>query len=498
MRWQNRILLRGILALVLLSWSGSQPLGAAQPGTGRAGQTGGAPSGRSLPGFPTMSLSRERGAMPQHVPGSVSRGGSEFRSPSFAPSVPSRPSFEHPTKRPSIPHFPTRPSIVPSPITRPEQLPSLGARPLPSTRPIPLPSPISPPSSRPIKPPPSTRPPIAGRPPIVDPPVVRPPVTTLPGTRPPGTRPPGARPPIATLPGELPPVTRPPGVRPPIARPPVIKPPVTIPPGVRYPRPDRDLTIINHHNYYNNYHHYGPSCLPHYYSSLHYHWGPTGWSYVVYRPAFCTYYQYYGQSGILFGIGGSRIVYVNPFFVATPTVVLPYLNYSRPIPVPYANDQESAQDLVRSEQAIRRFDDARGLFARGEYGRATDLIEEAIQLLPGDPNLHQFRALVLFARARYTDAAAAIYAVLAVSPGWDWQTISALYPDPQIYEQQLRQLVEYSTANPNAVEARFLLAYHCLVIDDRASAVALLEEVAKAKPGDRVIRDLLEAARGAL
>ena len=47
------------------------------------------------------------------------------------------------------------------------------------------------------------------------------------------------------------------------------------------------------------------------------------------------------------------------------------------------------------------------------------------------------QALTLFAQRKYKDAASAIYAVLAAGPGWDWQTMSELYPDPEVYTKQL-------------------------------------------------------------
>ena len=58
--------------------------------------------------------------------------------------------------------------------------------------------------------------------------------------------------------------------------------------------------------------------------------------------------------------------------------------------------------------------------------------------MPNDPTLHEFRRLVLFALDRYDEAAAALYAVLSVGPGWDWTTLISLYGDPETYTQQLR------------------------------------------------------------
>ena len=44
----------------------------------------------------------------------------------------------------------------------------------------------------------------------------------------------------------------------------------------------------------------------------------------------------------------------------------------------------------------------------------------------------------LFAQGKYEQAAAPLYAVLSVGPGWDWTTLSGMYPDVDTYTGQLR------------------------------------------------------------
>jgi Tfp pilus assembly protein PilF len=185
---------------------------------------------------------------------------------------------------------------------------------------------------------------------------------------------------------------------------------------------------------------------------------------------------------------------VNPFYTRPATIAIPALDYSVPIRIPAADSRESIQDMVRSERAIQRFDDARESFRRGDYARANDLIDESIALLPSDPALHQFRALVLFARHRYSEASAVIYSVLAVAPGWDWETINRLYDDPNRYEEHLRDLIRHVRTRP-AADAQFLLAYHCMVIGEWAAAEEQLEQVLAANPTDRVTRNMLAAVR---
>ena len=89
-------------------------------------------------------------------------------------------------------------------------------------------------------------------------------------------------------------------------------------------------------------------------------------------------------------------------------------------------------------------------------------INAALAYRPDDAALHEFRALIMFATGQYRDAAAGLNAVLAVGPGWDWTTLSGLYSSIDTYTQQLRKLEDYIRQNTQAVDARFVLAYHYL------------------------------------
>ena len=117
--------------------------------------------------------------------------------------------------------------------------------------------------------------------------------------------------------------------------------------------------------------------------------------------------------------------------------------------------------------------------------------------MPNDPTLHQFRALVLFARGKYQDAAAAAYSVLAVDSGWTRETLSKLYDDPAQYEAQFRALQRYAETNPRSIDARFLLGYHYLMLGEFDRALQNLEVVRAARPDDRVTINLITAIREA-
>jgi tetratricopeptide (TPR) repeat protein len=231
---------------------------------------------------------------------------------------------------------------------------------------------------------------------------------------------------------------------------------------------------------------------------------------------------------------GANYTYSNPFYVESPVVEsVPALDYSQPIQVPtpvsvsvdnssYATSlidtsaddsvlpvaaeaQEPAPEATTSAlppepttptvppEATRHFDIAREAFKTEEYDRALTEVDEAIKLLPKDATLHEFRALVLFAQKKYKDAAAGIYAVLAVGPGWNWETMSGLYAKRETYTKQLRALEAYTRDNPSAPDGHFLLAYQYLVLGSVPAATTQLKEFEKEVPSDQLAPQLVKA-----
>jgi tetratricopeptide (TPR) repeat protein len=137
------------------------------------------------------------------------------------------------------------------------------------------------------------------------------------------------------------------------------------------------------------------------------------------------------------------------------------------------------------------FDAARNAFMQGDYQTALGRVDQAIAQVPNDTVLHEFRGLVLFALGRYKEAAAAVYAVLSTGPGWDWTTLSGLYPNVDVYTEQLRALEHYAKSRPAASEAKFLLAYHYLTCGYTDAAAAQLKEVVRLNPRDQLSAQLL-------
>lgn len=189
--------------------------------------------------------------------------------------------------------------------------------------------------------------------------------------------------------------------------------------------------------------------------------------------------------------------YSNPYYYESyPVGGGSYVDYSQPI----AMEQPAAAQPAEPNAAapapaeapgMSDFDAARQAFYSGDYAAALASTNKALAALPGDPVIHEFRALVLFAQAKYRDAAAGLYSVLAVGPGWDWTTMASLYPSVDVYTKQLRALEAYVKQQPNASDARFVLAYHYMTTGAKDAAAKEYQAIYKLTPQDNLVKQLL-------
>jgi len=191
--------------------------------------------------------------------------------------------------------------------------------------------------------------------------------------------------------------------------------------------------------------------------------------------------------------------YYNPWYTEPYPIAQGYaVDYSQPIAV------EEAPAVVETPATpagqapapaatpgIRDFDAARDAFYKKDYQAALAATNKALVSLPNDPLIHEFRALVEFALGNYKEAAAGLYSVLSVGPGWDWTTMSSLYPDQATYTEQLRKLEDYVRTNPKATDARFVLGYQYLTAGYKDPTVTQWQVVYKANPNDQLIKQLL-------
>lgn len=213
------------------------------------------------------------------------------------------------------------------------------------------------------------------------------------------------------------------------------------------------------------------------------------------------------------GAPATTVVYSNPYYVGGTVVDDSPYDYSQALPAP-AESQAAAQTFNPYDttpapapavatpakpavppEATSNFDAARAAFKQGDYAKAEKLVDKAIQALPSDATLSEFRALVLFAEKKYQAAAATIHSVLAAGPGWDWDTVVSLYPDVDTYTKQLRALEAYQKDHPKDAAASFLLAYQYLMTGYNDSAVTQLENVVKNQPNDDLAAQMLKSLK---
>jgi tetratricopeptide (TPR) repeat protein len=194
--------------------------------------------------------------------------------------------------------------------------------------------------------------------------------------------------------------------------------------------------------------------------------------------------------------------YYNPYYSTPltlgPTVIdysQPLVQYTTVVEEPSAADEGYATDSdPNTVAAMADFDTARAAFQVGDYNAALDGVHRALERLPNDPALHEFRGLVLFAQGNYREAAATVHAVLADGPGWDWETMSALYPSVDVYTSQLRALEEFAVANPESADARFLLGYHYMTEGYTDAGLRQFQKVVALQPKDMLAQRIVESA----
>jgi len=193
----------------------------------------------------------------------------------------------------------------------------------------------------------------------------------------------------------------------------------------------------------------------------------------------------YGGYGTSMGYSSGYCSYNNPYYSNNYGS---YGSYSYAQPIPVANPNTTGASSA-CDQSLNSAADA---FKQNNYDLALDIMNKGIVQCPTDAVLHEFRALVLFAKADYQQAASTLHSVLAVGSGWNWTTLSGLYPDVATYTAQLRALERFVKSNPQDGSGRFLLAYHYLVDGYPDSAADQLTQVVRIVPADRVAGDMLK------
>ena len=260
----------------------------------------------------------------------------------------------------------------------------------------------------------------------------------------------------------------------------------------------------------------------HYHSSWHHGSWNYGWNkrwyghYSYYRPRPWPGYVVYDNDndfaqGVAWGIAawglGNMIynigyqTYSNPY-PAPPvqsSAGTTIINYREPITVSAGNlpPGDEAAQASAEEKSSAALEASRTAFKRADYLAAMKSVDEAIGHVPGDPAIHEYRALVLFALGKYGEAAGVLNPVLASGPGWDWTTMTGLYGSQTTYTDQLRKLEDYARAMPTDAATRFLLGYHYLVCAHLDQAFEQFDQAARLQPADTIaaqLRDLCKSS----
>lgn len=185
--------------------------------------------------------------------------------------------------------------------------------------------------------------------------------------------------------------------------------------------------------------------------------------------------------------------YYNPYYVQPIVVQQPLggsASYGPNQPIDFSS---TAPDQSQTQSGEQAFEQARGAFQQGDYPGALELTNSALNVLPNDVEIRQFRALVFFALGQYERSASDLYSVLSVGPGWDWTTLAGLYGGGiEAYTSQLRALEGYCGTNARSAPARFVLAYHYMTQGHAEAAARQFSQAAKLQPQDQLAAKLAQ------
>lgn len=232
-------------------------------------------------------------------------------------------------------------------------------------------------------------------------------------------------------------------------------------------------------------------------------WDPgEGWDYMWdnYPGAAVLGITRWGVNRLAYGFGYWG--YSNPYYGGSYDTSSYSYSYSEPLVV-YADSGSAAAAPTEpgvappaspqpTNEGMAAFEEARVAFYSGDYETALTLLDTTLKSMPRDTVVHEFRGLVLFALKKYPESAAAVYAVLSAGPGWDWTTMSGLYPSVDIYTQQLRELENVVKSNPASADGSFLLGYHYLTMGHKESAGKYFSLALQLLPGDKLLTQLAD------
>ena len=155
-------------------------------------------------------------------------------------------------------------------------------------------------------------------------------------------------------------------------------------------------------------------------------------------------------------------------------------------------------DAPETEMAAGRryYSEAVSAFERKDYRESARLANHAAVEMPRDAKVHLLFSLSLFALKEYRGAAMEAHVAAVLGPVIDWKSLYPYYNDLPTYTKQLDALGEFVRKNPSSLDAKFLLAYHDLMLGHGREAKELLAEIVSKAPKDNVAVQLLKSTEG--
>jgi len=173
-----------------------------------------------------------------------------------------------------------------------------------------------------------------------------------------------------------------------------------------------------------------------------------------------------------------------------------YVSYApaEDVPPPTADQQQAASDYIAAgEQA----------FGAARYQEAIRDWQHALVDDPNNGGVVLLIAQALFAVGKYQDAAGAVQMAMQMLPENEWGVVAKnytqLYPNIQLYTDQLKALEKARDEKPDDPALRFLLGYHFGYLGYPKQAARELDKALDLQPkdlGSQKLRDLFAPQAG--
>jgi hypothetical protein len=232
------------------------------------------------------------------------------------------------------------------------------------------------------------------------------------------------------------------------------------------------------------------------------YWYPFGWHYWPYYSSYgYPYYSYYdyGYSPYSYygydpGYYSYEPTYDSGTYVTEPDAYMTEGAYAPETEqYPAIGEETTATPGDWSSQFLTS---AREAFRSGDYSDALRLASHAAVESPKDAKAHELMSLAMFAFKDYRGANVEAHEALALGPPADWPTLYRYYEDLPTYSKQLDSLADYTRDHQDAMDARFVLAYHNLMMGHKDAAKTQLEAISAKMSKDRVAGQLLRDLGG--